>query len=227
MRHLPRLALLALLFAGSAFITASSLGYFDDENLPPFVIEKLPVRFEALWLGSLRVHVLAAALSLPSCLLLMTRWLQRRVAAHRWLGRATGAVILVGLVPSGVVLAFDAKGGPLVTVGFLLSGALIAYFMVQGIVSARRRELLVHRRATWHVVAQMSVAVTSRALLLALEAAAMDPDVAYVVALWGPVLASAAVVELLSLTSERNRREDPPVVAARGALAPSLVRVGR
>jgi hypothetical protein len=215
------------MLVGSALITASSLGSFDDENLPAFVIEKLPVRFETLWLSSLRVHVVAAAFAFPACLVLMTRLSQRRVALHRWLGRVTGAVILLALVPSGAVLAFDAKGGWPVTMGFLLSGALIAYFMARAIVSARRHELLVHRRATWHVVAQMSVAVTSRALLLALEAAALDPDVAYVVALWGPVLASAAVVELLSLTPERNRREDRPVVAARGALAPSLVRVGR
>lgn len=227
MRHLPRLAFLALLLAGSGLITASSLGSFDDENLPAFVVEKLPVRFESLWLLSLRVHVVAAALALPACVALLTRLSQRRVSLHRWLGRATGAIVLLALVPSGVVLAFDAKGGALVTAGFLLSGGLIASFMVRGIVSARRRDVRVHRRATWHVVAQMSVAVTSRALLLALEASAMDPDVAYVVALWVPVLASAAVVELLSLTPERNRREDRPDVAARGALAPAFVRAGR
>jgi hypothetical protein len=50
-----------------------------------------------------------------------------------------------------------------------------------------------------HVVAQMSVAVTSRALLMALDARGVDPDTAYVIALWLPVLGSAAVVEVMSL----------------------------
>ena len=52
-----------------------------------------------------------------------------------------------------------------------------------------------------HVVAQMSVAVSSRALMVALDAAGADPDVSYVIALWGPVLASAIAAELFSRRS--------------------------
>ena len=196
---LPRSLFLAVMLAGSALITASSLAYFDFETLPPFVIEKLPVRFEALWMASLRVHVAAAALSFPLCLLLMTRWLQRRSAWHRWLGRITGTIVLLALVPSGIVLAFDAKGGTVVTAGFLLSAAIVAWGTVGGVQAARRRDLVAHRGAMRHVVAQMSVAVTSRALMIALNEAGFDPDAAYVVALWGPVLGSAAIAELLSL----------------------------
>jgi uncharacterized membrane protein YozB (DUF420 family) len=187
------------MLTGSALITASSLAYFDFDVLPPFVVEKLPVKFEALWLASLRVHVAAAAISFPLCLALTTRWLQRRVTWHRRLGRAGGAVVLFALVPSGAVLAFDAKGGRISTAGFLLSGAIIAWCVVTGILSARRGDLVTHRRAMRHVVAQMTVAVTSRAMLLGFDAAGVDPDLAYVVALWGPVLASAAIVELVSL----------------------------
>lgn len=193
---LPGRAFLAVMLVGSALITASSLAYFDFETLPPFVIEKLPVRFESLWLVSLRTHVACAALTFPLCLMLTTRWLQRRAAVHRWLGRLTGGVVLLGLVPSGTVLAFDAKGGPPVTAGFLLSGGIVALGVVRGVVTARRRDLNAHRRAMLHVVAQMSVAVTSRALIIALDALGTDPDRAYVLSLWLPVLASAAIVEL-------------------------------
>jgi len=194
-------AFLTLMFGGSALITAASLEYFDLDVLPPFVIEKLPVRFESLWLASLRLHVAAAALSFPLCLALMTRTLQRLPTWHRWLGRVAGALVLVALVPSGVVLAFDAKGGAPVTAGFLLSAAIVAACMVRGIVSARRRELTVHRHAMRHVVAQMSVAVTSRALIVALDAAGYDPELSYLVALWGPVLGSALVAEALTPSS--------------------------
>jgi uncharacterized membrane protein len=187
------------MLVGSALITASSLAYFDFEALPAFVIEKLPVRFESLWLASLRVHVAAASLALPLCLLLTTRPLQRRRGWHRWLGRISGVIVLVALVPSGVVLAFDAKGGGVVTAGFLLSGAIIAAFMVRGVLAARRGDMAQHQRAMRHVLAQMSVAVTSRAMLLGFDAAGVDPDLAYVIALWGPVLVSAAVVELVSM----------------------------
>jgi uncharacterized membrane protein len=233
------LFLLAML-VGSALITVSSLAYFDFDTLPAFVIEKLPVRFESLWVASLRVHVAAASVTFPLCLLLATRALQRRRAWHRWLGRLTGVLVLFALVPSGIVLAFDAKGGGLVTAVFLLSAAIVAWCMASGVMAARRGDVAQHRRAMRHVLGQMSVAVTSRALLLGLDAAGVDPDFAYVVALWGPVLASAAVVELVSLRSvspirsavqlmERTRREVSPLallVRVRSFARP-LARLGR
>jgi len=211
---------------GSALITLMSLPYFDFETLPPFVLEKLPLRFEALWLAALRIHVAAAALSFPLCLALMTRASQRRPRFHRLLGRFTGVLVLFALVPSGSVLSFDAKGGPIVSAGFLLSAAIIAGSMVVGVQAARRRDLISHARAMRHVLGQMSVAVVSRAMIVGLDAIGMDPDVAYVVALWLPVLASVAVVEWLSRRSiwprkplafitfiERVRREVSPFSA--------------
>jgi uncharacterized membrane protein YozB (DUF420 family) len=209
------------MLAGSALITAMSVPYFDFETLPPFVVEKLPLRFEDLWLGSLRVHVVAAALAFPCCLALMTRALQRRAIWHRWLGRVAGLAVLIALVPSGVVLAFEAKGGRIVTAGFLLSAAIVAGAMIAGVRAARRRDLSLHARAMRHVVGQMSVAVVSRALILGLDAVGLSPDVAYVAALWGPVLASVAVVEWVSRGTlfwnritqlvERIRREPSPL----------------
>src|SRR5580704_11018210 len=117
------------MLVGSALITVSSLAYFDFDTLPAFVIEKLPVRFESLWLASLRVHVAAASLAFPLSLSLMTRALQRRASWHRWLGRISGVLVLFALVPSGIVLSFDAKGGAVVTAGFLVSAAIIAWCM--------------------------------------------------------------------------------------------------
>jgi uncharacterized membrane protein len=216
--QLPRRTFLLFVVVGWAFIVASSLVYFDLATVPAFMLEKLPLRFESLWLVSLRIHVAAALVSLPLCAVLMTRTLQRRPTLHRWLGRVAGMVLLLALVPSGMVLAFDAKGGSLVTAGFLLSGAIVLGCTVRGVLAARRRDLVTHRRAMRHVFAQMSVAVTSRALLVAFDATGFDPDVAYVVALWGPVLGSAALVEILSLSRsrlsplfERLRRELAPL----------------
>jgi uncharacterized membrane protein YozB (DUF420 family) len=238
--NLPKRLFLGVMLLGSALITASSLAYFDFETLPPFVIEKLPVRFESLWLASLRLHVATASVVFPLCLLLMTRTLQRRTAWHRRLGRVTGMLVLFALVPSGVVLAFDAKGGRVVTAGFILSAAIVAWFMVRGVMAARRRDLVSHSRAMRHVVAQMSVAVVSRAMILGLDAAGIDPAVAYVAALWAPVLGCAAAAEFISSRSalstrtpvqllERIRREVSPlalVVRARSLVRP-FARLGR
>jgi uncharacterized membrane protein YozB (DUF420 family) len=231
---------LGSMLLGSALITCMSLPYFDFETLPPFVIEKLPLRFESLWLAALRVHVAAAALGFPLCLLLLTRALQRRVVWHRWLGRVTGGLLLFALLPSGVVLAFDAKGGAVVTAGFLLSAVIVATALIFGVRAARRRDLISHARAMRHVVGQMSVAVVSRALIVALDSAGVAPDVAYVAALWGPVLASAVLVEWLSRRPifwlqtpiyliERMRREISPLALVLRVRARfhAVVRAGR
>ena len=237
LRRIPRAFFFLLMLAGWVFIGRSSLGYFDFSQVPAFMLEKLPLRHETLWLFSLRVHVAAALLSLPLCTVLMTRALQKRAAIHRWLGRIAGSVVLFALVPSGVVLAFDAKGGRIVTAGFLLSGAIVAWSGVRGIAAARRRDLVTHGRMMRHLFAQMSVAVTSRAMLIGFDALRVDPLTAYVVALWAPVLASAAVAELASpktLTTiiafvKRISREISRLghVAVSRALARPLARAGR
>jgi uncharacterized membrane protein len=233
--NLPRRVFLLLMLAGSALITLASLAYFDFGTIPPFVIEKLPLKFESLWLASLRVHVASALVSLPLCLVLMTKTIQRFPRWHRWLGRVAGVLVLFALVPSGIVLAFDAKGGLPVTLGFLLSGAIVAFSIVRGVAAIRRRDLVTHRRAMRHVVAQMTVAVTSRVLIVGLDAAGMDPGISYVIALWGPVLFHALVAELVSFRPkfspffERIRREvSPPVslVRVRSLIRP-VARLGR
>jgi hypothetical protein len=233
-----RLFLLGML-TGSALMTWMSLPYFEPGTLPHFMLEKLPLEFERLWLASLRIHVASALLALPLCLLLTTRFLKRRPAWHRFLGRFTAVLLLGPLVPTGVVLAFDAKGGALVTAGFLLSGAIVAGCTVVGVLAARRRDLTLHARMMRHVVAQMSVAVSSRVLIVLLDIAGMEPGVAYVVALWGPVLLSAVVAELVSvrlpvrtpklLHLERIPREDfplAPMVRVRSFVRP-VARSGR
>ena len=198
------------LAAGSLVIAAGSRVYFNAEEIPPFVIEKLPLPMEGLWLFALKAHVVAAAFALPACLLASLKGMLRRPRAHRWLGRVTGVVVLFVLAPSGLYLSLFAKGGLPSTLGFVLSGVIVIAAMARGIAHARARDFVAHRRCVLHVLAQLSVAVTSRALLLALDAAGVDPDPAYLFSLWAPVLGSAAFVEvhLSRRTIGRNRHEE-------------------
>ncbi len=225
LRTLLRALVFIALAAGSAAITSASLVYFE-EDLAPFVLEKFPLPLEDVWMLALQVHVIAAAICLPGCLLLSLDVVIRRARRfHRWLGRVIGSVVLLGLVPSGLYLSWFAKGGAVSTAGFMLSGAIVAAAMVQGVRAARARRFVDHRRWVLHVLAQLSVAVTSRAMLFAFDAAAVDESLAYLVSLWVPVIGSFGLVELLSTririrTTPPWRTHEAPVDARRPRLVP-------
>lgn len=199
-----RVLVLLALAAGWFLITRASLTYFG-EDLAPFVMEKFPLPLEDVWMLALKTHVVAASICLPGCLLLSLNIVIKRLPRfHRWLGRAVGTIVLLALVPSGLYMSWFAKGGLLSTIGFMLSGVIVAFAMVQGVRAARARRFVEHRRWVLHVLAQLSVAVTSRAMLFAFDAGGVDEILAYLVSLWVPVVGSFGLVELV-LTRTRTR----------------------
>jgi hypothetical protein len=208
------------LIIGSLTITVASAVYFRSDEVPPFMLEKLPLPHENLWLALLRVHVVATSIALPACVGLTSARLRRTwPRLHRYLGRLTGAVVLLALVPSGLYLSLFARGGLPATLGFALSGAIVAFAMVRAVQTARHHDFVAHRRFSQHVLAQLSVAVTSRAMLYLFDAADINANVAYLVSLWLPVLGSAAACELSRLrarpiakTQKDRRHHEAPAV---------------
>jgi len=203
LRHLPSVGCAAFalaMVAGTVAIAAGGAAYFNAEEYAPFVIEKLPLADEEFYQRALQVHVVSASFALPACVALLSAWLLRKAPRlHRYLGRVTGLVVLAALAPSGFYLSHLAKGGPAGVAGFVLSGVIVVAAMVWGVVTARRRQFVAHRRAMWHVTAQLSVAVTSRAMLFVLDAANVEATFAYLLSLWLPVVGSAVAVELLTV----------------------------
>lgn len=225
---LLRPLVVVLLALGSAAITWSSLVYFDADEYAPFVMEKLelPELNEERYTLALQVHVIAAAVALPACLLLISRTLRRRAPrVHRWLGRITGIIVVLALAPSGFYLSLFAKAGVLSTAGFMLSGAIIVVAMVRGVRAARAGAYAEHRRFVLHVLAQMAVAVVSRAMLFVAEMAAFDRETAYLASLWIPVLGCAGVVEWLAGPRHQSRRNHASL-SARGRHPRPLVEPG-
>ena len=203
MKNGGRNLLFLILWLGSLAITLSSLVYFNSEERAPFVIEKLPLAWEGLYVLLLRIHVVSASLALPGCLILTSQSILKRWPKfHRYCGRVVGFVVIFGLVPTGFYLAFYARGAWPGTLGFLLTGAIALGAMLKAIAKARAGQYAEHRRFAWHVLGQLSVAVTSRAMLFGLESFNFDPDFAYLLSLWVPVLGTFAFVEILHLSKK-------------------------
>jgi uncharacterized membrane protein len=215
-----RTAWLSSLALGAVVIADGALAYATEGDAHPFILERLPLPREALWVAALHVHVAAACVALPACLALSSRTLLRRAPRlHRGLGRVVGALVLLALVPSGLWLAPFAKGGGVATAGFVTSALITALAMLAAIRDARAGHVADHRRAALHVLGQLSVAVTSRALLVVADALALPEVPAYVFALWAPVLLTALVVERLAPRRARKEANDVTHAAALRAAA--------
>lgn len=194
---LARLGFYSLMAVGVWLLWSASASYLELGEAHPFFLEKLPLAHPALWLTALYVHVPSSLLALPACLVLSIGRVRRRWPRfHRWLGRVAAALVLLLVVPSGMYLACFAQGGLITTLGFWLTGLIAFAAMVKSVRSARARDMKAHRRFSGHVVAQLSVAVISRVLLVGAEEAGVYATWVYVAALWIPVLGCALVAEL-------------------------------
>ena len=104
---------------------ASRVGNFTSDELAPFVIEKLPLPHEDLWLAALKIHVLAAAFALLACLLGLSHGSACfAFAAHTagWAGGGRSAVVpCCPGGPGALPARLYAKGGTPATAGFRAS----------------------------------------------------------------------------------------------------------
>lgn len=216
---LLRLAFYSLMAVGTWLLFEASASYVELGQEHPFFLEKLPLARPQLWLTALYVHVPAALFSLPACLVLLSKGVRKRLPrAHRWLGRVTGGVVLLAVVPSGLYLAFFAQGGLISTLGFWLTGLIAFFAMLKSIQAARARDFKAHRRFSTHVAAQLSVAVFSRLLLVGAEQIELYSAWVYITALWFPVIACAVVAELLTGSKSRAKGARYEEVVAGSAL---------
>jgi uncharacterized membrane protein len=221
---LGRLVFYGLMAVGLWLMASASCSYLELAEAHPFFLEKLPLAHPRLWRSALYVHVPAALLSLPACIVLLVRQVRNRwPRLHRWLGRVTGALILGAVVPTGMYLALFAQGGLITTLGFWLTGTLTFVTMLKSIESARAKNMKAHRRFSAHVAAQLCVAVISRFLLIGAETFGLYDPWAYAAALWIPVLACALVAECatgprLFSTSKGSRHEKLVPVSGLDAL---------
>lgn len=195
-RAAAQLSFYGLMAAGVWMLWSASFTYLEYGTHHPFILEKLPLSHPDVFRAALYVHVPSALLALPACLVLSLPGLRHRFPrAHRWLGRISGALVVLAVTPSGLYLAFFAHGGLVTTAGFWLTGGIAAYAMLRSVASARAGRVQEHRRYSMHVTAQLSVAVFSRFMLVGFESAGLYATWAYVAALWIPVALGALVVE--------------------------------
>ena len=206
-----------LTVAACALILVSNSVYLSGGTLSGaaparFLLEKGALAASPWWLAAFYFHVAGASLCLAAGTpLTFPRWTRRYPAWHRLLGYVYLNAVLWMAAPTGIALAFTAKGGLAGTAGFVLAGTAWWLTTWSGYRAIRRRDLAAHVRAMVRSYCWALSAPAFRIIQAALFLLQLDDATNYVVSLWLSIAASAVLAE--SFLSHQRRGFLEPAAA--------------
>ena len=181
--------------AFTALILQSSIPYFMAPSTDVFFLERPALARNPLWRSVFYLHILGGLLVLLSAFLQFSKVLLHRAPRfHRVQGRLYVWSALVVTAPTGLYLAFYAKGGAAGRIGFAVQGVLLFYTTWIGLKHILQGRLKNH--VTW-MVRSYSVATTAisfRLWYIGLWAVGFDST--YVAAIWLSTIFNLLLCEL-------------------------------
>lgn len=196
-----------VLFSGTALILWESRSYFLPGHIHGFMMERLDLAVEDWWRYALLTHVAGGLICLVSSLLQFSGVLLKRAPAlHRNLGRIYALSIVVAVFPTGVALAFVAKGGLSGTIGFLTLSFGTLFTLLLGMIAIYRKNLPSHRAWISRSFALVTSAITFRALQLILVRFIPDYDQVYQISLWASLGINLGLCEYYLLKTTQKKK---------------------
>ena len=216
----------AVLLCGTALIVWESRDYFLPGRVHGFMLERMELSVENWWRFFLLAHVAGGLVCLCSSLLQYSKLLLKRAPAiHRYLGRIYALSIITLVFPTGVALAFVAKGGNNGTVGFLFLSVATLASLLLGMVAIYKKNLRAHQAWISRSFALVASAITFRALQIGFSQFQFDPDRVYQSALWLSIAINLALCEYYLLKTEKRKNEtEQNLLSNRRSLMPGLRR---
>ena len=153
------MALLSLLLIHNAML------YFTHGGEYGILPEKVVARQDFVWRACFYLHLPFGSICLLTPLVLLTRNiipLQDRL--HRTIGKLYVYSTLAVVCPTGIYLAFYAKGGMITQAGFILQGILLYYFTCRGLLAIRKGKIEEHQRMMIRSYAVAAVVISFRIL---------------------------------------------------------------
>ena len=180
-----------------AAILANYVDYFPP-NFESLFLQGRETTFNGAYRVAFYVHIFSGPVVLFNGLILLSDYIRRRHGDwHRRLGRAQVFVLLLFVLPSSVVMSWQAFGGWPAGLSFLLLSAATAGCAIVGVVHARGRRYDLHRR--WML--RSYVLICSAIFLRLISGTAglvgvASPEHAYILAAWGSWLLPLAAYEI-------------------------------
>lgn len=191
--------------------------YIEFGQQHPFVQEKIAAGIPQLGLIALAIHIPTATICITASLIqLIGSFARIAPKLHRYSGRIYAYALLLGVAPTGFILGLYAKGGWLGMTGFWLMGVIAVIATIQGIRSAKQRNIEAHKHWMWRSYAMVATGLTSRLYHVAFYYAGLDAETNYICALWASVLGNIAITELLIWLHQRPRRAPKTALKSKG-----------
>lgn len=179
----------------TVLLIQSSLPYFTAPGTDLFFLERPELARDPLWRTVFYVHILGGVLTLLSAFLQFSKLLLHRLPrVHRLQGRVYVWAALVVVAPTGLFLAFYAKGGALGRIGFAVQGTLLFYTTWLGLKHILQGRLEQHVRWMTRSYAVVTTAIAFRLWYVGLWALGFDNT--YVPAIWLSTIFNLLLCEL-------------------------------
>jgi hypothetical protein len=189
---------------------------------PNFESEFLQGREDYFW-GNYQYafypHLVAGPVSLILGLILVSDQFRRRFPSwHRVLGRIQALVVLFGIAPSGLWMAFRAQAGPAAGLGLALLAVVTGLCVVLGWRAAVQQRFTAHRQWMRRCFVSLCSAVAIRMIGGFTTVTGINPPWLDVFAPWASWLIPLAALELSESVVRIVRRHwtPPSPTAARG-----------
>lgn len=149
----------------NVFIAIVAISYLQPDFSKGFLIGKSGL-FDHLWFpAGLYVHASSAPIALLLVSLLVLFPLEHFATLHRNTGKFVLSLVLLAVVPSGWILSYFAMGGVLGKLIFFSLSSYTAFIVVQGYLSARKKDFHRHQFYMIELLALLASAVLLRFIL--------------------------------------------------------------
>lgn len=196
-----------ILFGGTTLIIWESRFYFLSDAIHAFLLERIDLASEDWWRLTLMTHVAGGIICLSSSLLQYSRLLLKRAPSfHRNLGRIYALSIIMAVFPTGVALAFVAKGGLSGSIGFLVLSFATLFSLLLGMVAIYKKNLRSHQAWISRSFALITSAITFRILQLTLTHFDLSGDQIYQLSLWLSIIMNLVLCEYYLLKTNKLKK---------------------
>ena len=189
----------------SLLLIYNTLPYYSFSHDFPFIRERGLLFESSFYNACFYIHITAGALCIGTALIQFSRYmLKKSRAIHRVSGKLYVFVVLFMGAPTGLYMAFFAKGtlGERALFTFMATWWFIT--TLYGLTTIHKRNVVAHKVWMERSYAMAMTAVTFRIYYILFYLAGWDGLVNYEVSLWISVIGNMLIAELLIFRNSRN-----------------------